>query len=557
MFKDKLAKTISEHFKIRFEEVVNLIEIPPNPSLGDFAFPCFSLAKELKKSPVIIAKENQNISANFLREVKAVGPYLNFFLKNEAVSERLKDFNLNFDEKKETVLVESPSPNTNKPLHLGHLRNMLLGQTTSNLYKKLGHEVVLTEIVNDKGTHICKSMLAYKLKGEGKTPESEGVKGDFFVGKYYVLFEKMRKEDPTMDKKAQEMLVKWEQGDKETLDLWNKMRNWCLEGMSETYTNLGMNIDKQYFESDIYLDGKKIVEEGLKKGIFQKEEDGAIFVNLESKGLGKKYLQRSDGTSIYITQDIYLAKKRFEEYNMNRMVYVVGNEQDYHFKVLFEIFKLLEYEFSDKCFHLSYGMVYLPDGRMKSREGTVIDLDIFRSEVIADAKAEVLSRYSDLSKEEVSFRARVIGEGALRFFILKQDAKKDMTYNPKESLSFSGESGPYVQYTYARICSIFRKSGLKEEFNSKLLKEDLEKELTLKLLNFKEIIVKASESYKPNLICNYLLDLSQLVTKYYHEVKIINEDKEVEKARLYLLSRVKEVLSEGLNILGIEVLEEM
>lgn len=557
MFKEKIAKLISKKFDLDLKEVLSLIEIPPNPSLGDFAFPCFSLAKKLKKSPVQIALDNVDFKDEIIKEVKAVGPYLNFFLNNEFVVSSLDKIDLDFSLKKEVVLVESPSPNTNKPLHLGHLRNMLLGQSMVNLYKKLGHNVVLTEVVNDKGTHICKSMLAYMLKGEGKTPESEGVKGDFFVGKYYVLFNELKEKDPSMEEKAQEMLVKWERGDKEVVALWNKMRDWCLEGQRTTYKDLSMNIEKTYFESDIYLDGKKIVKEGLEKGIFKKEIDGAIFVDLESKGLGKKYLQRKDGTSIYITQDLYLAKKRFEEYSMDRMIYVVGNEQDYHFKVLFEILKLLGYEFADNCFHLSYGMVNLPDGRMKSREGTVVDLDPFRAEIISDAKKEVKSRYEDLSLAEIKKRSEVIGDSALRFFILKHDAKKDMVYNPKESLSFSGESGPYVQYTYARICSVIKKSGLKPSLKSELLSHDLEKQIAFEIFKYKDVLASASNSYKPSLVCTYLIDLSQLLTKYYHEVQIINEDKELESSRLYLLDKARFVLKDGLGVLGIEVVEEM
>ncbi|MFT4283063.1 MAG: arginine--tRNA ligase [Candidatus Woesearchaeota archaeon] len=557
MFKEKIAKLISKKFDLDEKEALSLIEVPPNPSLGDFAFPCFSLAKKLKKSPALIALDSTDFKDEIIKEVKATGPYLNFFLESSFIVDSLKELKLEFNVKKETVLVESPSPNTNKPLHLGHLRNMLLGQSTVKLYEKLGHKVVLTEVVNDKGTHICKSMLAYKLKGEGKTPESEGVKGDFFVGKYYVLFNELKEKDPSMEEKAQEMLVKWEEGDKEVMALWSKMRDWCLEGQRATYKDLDMNIEKTYFESDIYLDGKKIVTEGLKKGIFEKEENGAIFVNLESKGLGKKYLQRKDGTSIYITQDLYLAKKRFEEYSMDRMVYVVGNEQDYHFKVLFEILKLLGYEFADKCFHLSYGMVNLPEGKMKSREGTVVDLDPFRLEIISAAKKEVQSRYEDLSLEEINRRSEIIGNSALRFFILKHDAKKDMVYNPKESLSFSGESGPYVQYTFARICSIFRKSGLEPSLKPKLLSHDLEKQITYKLLNYKEVIENSNSNHKPNLVCNYLLELSQLLTKYYHEVQIINEDKELESSRLYLLDKARFILKDGLEVLGIEVLEEM
>lgn len=575
MFSEELAVLISKKFNLDKSEVLNLIEVPPSSEMGDFAFPCFTLAKALKKSPAQIANENTDFKAKFLKEVKAVGPYINFFLKEVHIMDKFsrefivkKGKGLEFTflkelkDKKENVLIESPSPNTNKPLHLGHLRNMLLGQSVYNIYKELGNDVKLTEVVNDKGIHICKSMLAYQLKGEGKTPESEGMKGDFFVGKYYVLFEKLKKKDPSLEEKAQEMLLKWEQGDKEVIKLWNKMRKWCIQGFKESYDSFGMEIKEKerYYESDLYLEGKKIVAEGLKKGVFEKEEDGAIFVDLEDKGLGKKYLQRKDGTSIYITQDIYLGKKRYEEHNMNRMIYVVASEQNYHFKVLFEIFKLLKYKFANNCHHLSYGMVYLPEGRMKSREGNVVDADNLRLDLIKEAEKEVKERYDNLSAKEIEKRSKAIGMGALRFFILKHDAHKDMVYNPKESLSFSGETGPYIQYTYARISSIFKKSNesIKNyELESELLSHKLEKQIVLKIFEYNNVLLKSASEYKPNLICNYLLELSQLTTKYYHEVQIINSNKKVEKARLYLLDSIRHVIKNGLELLGIDVLEEM
>ena len=569
MFSEELARLISKKFDLDKEKVLNLIEVPPNPEMGDFAFPCFTLAKALKKSPAQIASENTDFKADFLKEVKAVGPYINFFIKNEEVAKRITSTRGSITsaieqpiktkvstDKKEVVVIESPSPNTNKPLHLGHVRNMLLGKATRNLYKELENKIIITEIVNDKGIHICKSMLAYKLFGEGETPESSGVKGDHFVGKYYVKFESEAKKDPYLHEKAKEMLIKWEQGDEETVNLWEKMRRWCVKGFEETYSAFNMNIDIRYNESNIYKDGKKIVKEGLDKGVFKKEEDGAIYVDLESEGLGKKYLQRSDGTSIYITQDIFLGKKRFEELNMDRMIYVVASEQDYHFKVLFKIFKLLNYDFSDKCYHLSYGMVHLPSGRMKSREGTVVDADKFRSEVIGIARKELEERY-ELEEKELNHRAEVIGMGALKFFILKYDSHKDMTYNPEESLSFSGETGPYVQYTYSRICSIFRKTKEKPALNPEMLSENLEKQLIFKLQNYENVIKKAASNYKPNMICSYLLELSQLTTQYYHEHQIISEDKKLEASRLFLLDKVRETLKHGLKVLDINVLEEM
>ena len=558
MFKKELSKVISAKFELDSKEVESLLEIPPNPELGDFAFPCFILAKKLKKSPSVIASQNTDIASDLFERVKAVGPYLNFYLKNNVVLEQLEsEIKLKQVSAKEVIMLESPSPNTNKPLHLGHLRNILIAQSLQKLYEKLGHKVILTEIVNDRGTHICKSMLAYKLFGNDETPESAGMKGDKFVGKYYVKFANEVKKDSSLDEKAQNMLVKWENKDPEVVRLWSKMREWCLKGMLETYNELGLHIDSTYYESEIYLHGKEIVSQGRERGIFKEDETGAIFVDLESKGLGQKYLQRADGTSIYITQDIYLGKKRFEDTNMDRMLYVVASEQKHHFKVLFEIFKLLNYSFASKCHHVSYGMVNLPDGKMKSREGTVVEIDELLEKTKDDAKRQILERYPDLDSANLSKRTDILAHSALRFFILKFDAEKDMVYDPKESLSFSGESGPYVQYVYARLSKLFEKADVIPVKNSLLLNEDLEKLIGLKLIDFNEVVLKATNHKKPNYVCNYLLELSKLITKYYHEVKIISSNKDLMAARLHLLSLAQSVIKEGLDILGITVIEEM
>ncbi|MCF7867020.1 arginine--tRNA ligase [Candidatus Woesearchaeota archaeon] len=560
-FKELISKKISDHTNLDECKVFELLEVPPKPELGDFAFPCFLLAKELKKSPAEIATDlTSKIKENFIEKVEAKGPYVNFWIKKEIlvknVLESLEE-NIVLD-KKDKILLESPGPNTNKPLHLGHLRNMLLGVSNKKILNYLGHEVIPVDVVNDRGIHICKSMLAYKLFGNNETPESSGMKGDYFVGKYYVKFAEEVKNNPELEDQAKEMLKLWEEGDEETLDIWKKMRDWCLAGFKESFKNFDVVHEKSYYESETYKAGKEIILNGLENGLFEKDEDGAIIANLEDKGLGKKVLLRADGTSIYITQDIELARQRFEDYNMDRIVYIVGSEQIHHFKVLFEILKMLNFPFADKCHHLAYGMVYLPDGKMKSREGTIVDADNFKSDMVKMAKLEVKERYPDLNDDELNTRADMIASAAVNFFILKYDAHKDFVYDPKQSLSFTGDSGPYIQYTHARICSIQRKANLNpENINYSLLELDSERNLINKLEDFKDIILKSAENYRPSLIANYLLELSQLFNNYYHETQIIIEEKELMNARLFLINKIKYVLNNGLSLLNIKAPEEM
>jgi arginyl-tRNA synthetase len=559
-FKKEIAKIVSKHTGAEEDLIFSLIEIPKDLSFGDYALPCFSFVKEFKKPPQQIAQHLSKIvfADWFISEYS--GSYLNFKIKKEFfahnILNNIKEPFVLKNKQNDVVGLESPSPNANKPLHLGHARNMLLGLSLKNIYEKVGRKVIWFDLVNDKGVHICKSMLAYKLKGKNMTPSSSNKKPDHFVGDFYVEFSKLVSKNPSLEDEAKKMLVLWEGKDASTLKLWKKMRDWWLRGVKKTYDSYGVCVDVQNFESDIYEEGKKIVLDGYKREIFEKDETGAIFINLEYEGFGKKYLLRSDGTSIYMTQDIYLAKKRFDDYKLDKFVYVVGSEQIYHFKTLFKILSKLGFDFANKCEHLAYGLIYLPDGKMKSREGNVVDADEFLEGLLSLAEVELKKRYSTLSKVELERRKKIIAVGALNFFILKYDSMKDFTYFSDKSLSFQGESGPYVQYTHARICSILRK---KKHVNPDLsnLSLDLEKSLISKLGEYEDIILYASKNSKPSSIAIYLLELSQIFNSYYQEVPILKEDDSLVNARLFLIDKIRIILKDGLNLLGITAPEEM
>jgi arginyl-tRNA synthetase len=573
-FKNKIAELIHKETKIPLKDVESLVETPPDSKLGDYAFPCFILAKQLKKSPQNIALELQEslTKINLIQDhkyfelIKNEGPYLNFFINKELfvknILERVLKEKYDYGQKekdKEVILIESPGPNTNKPLHLGHLRNILLGQSLFSILKKQGKNVHIVNVVNDRGVHICKSMLAYKKLGNGDSPEISKLKSDHFVGKYYVKYSELEKDNSEIEKETQELLKKWEDGDEETIVLWRKMNEWALNGFAETYKKLNFEIEKEYFESDTYMHGKEIIYDGLKKGVFQEDENGIIF-DLESKGLGKKVLLRKDGTSVYITQDIYMAWKRHIDFNFNKMYYVVGNEQEYHFKVLFEIFKILGWRFHEGCTHFSYGMVELPEGKMKSREGIVVDTDNLIHDVTEIARAELKQRYPELNLNELEKRAGTIALSAIRFFFLKYDPLRNFVFNPKESLSFDGETGPYIEYSNARINSIFKK--LSEEFipeksDVSLLNEETEFALVRLLSQYPEIIDKAANELKPSIICRYLVDLAQKFNEFYHLNPVLNTDKELMNARLTLIHCVQIVLKSGMELLNITPIEEM
>ncbi|MFH0870572.1 MAG: arginine--tRNA ligase [archaeon] len=564
MFKEELVELLAKKTGIGKDEVDKLIEIPPDSGLGDYAFPCFSLAKVQKKAPNAIAAElaKELKPGKSFSDIKATGPYLNFFVdKNRLADGTLKEIVKctacygSGAVKGEKIMIEYPAPNTNKPLHLGHVRNMLLGNSVCSLLGFAGYTAIPVNYVNDRGVHICKSMLAYQKWGENKEPDK---KSDQFVGDFYVLFNQKAKDQPELEEETQELLRRWEAGDKDIIALWKKMNRWALDGHNETYKKFDVHHKKTYLESEIYTRGRDIILDGLKKGLFAKDEEGAIIADLENDGLGKKVLIRKDGTAIYITTDIYLAKLKFDDFKMDRSVYVVGSEQDHHFKVLFKIIEKLGFPYASKCYHLSYGMVNLPEGRMKSREGTVVDADDLYNEMRAMAADEVMKRHPEIDEKELEDRSRMIALGALKFFILKHDPQKDMIYNPKESISFEGETGPYVQYAHARICSIMRQAA---DFRAENVKghyeHPKEKRLISLLAGFPAIATEAAEQYRPSSIARYSLDLAQTFNEFYQECPVLKADQKTKESRLLLIFCTRIVLRNALDLLGIQAPEEM
>ncbi|MBS3051331.1 MAG: arginine--tRNA ligase [Candidatus Aenigmarchaeota archaeon] len=548
-----------EKFKAECEKLAGgRVEIPPKEVNADLAFACFGLAKSQKRNPFEIAKELEQKLAGkkfvLIKNVSASGPYLNFYVNYEKFGTAvLKDIMKqktkygSGKKKKEVILVEFPGPNTNKPLHLGHMRTMTLGISISNMMRFLGYRVKNVDIINDRGVHICKSMLAYREFGGGEPDK----KPDHFVGDFYVLFAKKLEGQEGAEQKIREMLVDWENGDPATRSLWKKMNRWAIEGFTQTYRRFGVHTDKSYFESDHYLRGKKIVMDGLKKNIFTKDPEGNIIIDLGERSLGKRVLLRGDGTSVYITQDMALAVERYKDFAMDRMIYVVGEEQRDHFRALFSILEILGYKFAKQCHHLSYGMVNLPEGRMKSREGTVVDADDLMDEMHRIAEEKLRER--NVPESEIKSRAEKIGLGAIKYFIVKFDPVRSMTYDPKASIEFEGDTGPYLQYTYARANSILEKSTKKARAGH--LDNEKEHGIAKKLSQFPLIVEKSAEEFKPNLLANYLFELATLFNDFYHSVRVVGEKNEAE--RLALVSCVMQVLENGLDLLGIETLKEM
>ncbi len=494
------------------------------------------------------------------------------------------------NEQSPLVMIEYSSPNTNKPLHLGHVRNNLLGWSLAKIMEANGNRVVKTNIVNDRGIHICKSMLAWKKWGNGATPESTGKKGDHLIGDYYVAFdqhyraelaeltakfkaqglndeeaEKRAKEESPLMKEAHNMLVSWEQGDEEVRALWQMMNNWVYQGFDETYKAMGVSFDKIYYESDTYLEGKAKVEAGLDKGLFFRKDDGSVWADLSNEGLDQKLLLRADGTSVYMTQDIGTADLRFKDYPIDKMIYVVGNEQNYHFQVLSILLDRLGFKWGKELVHFSYGMVELPNGKMKSREGTVVDADELMEEMISAARrtSEELGKFADMSENERNEIARIVGLGALKYFILKVDARKNMLFNPEESIDFNGNTGPFIQYTYARIRSIMRKAEAEGFDLTNTLADNLpinEKEVQLiqKLNSFESVVEQAGKDYSPSGIANYCYELTKDFNQFYHEYSILNaENAEAKTLRLTLAKNVAKTIKNGMQLLGIEVPERM
>ncbi len=549
-FYDAVLSQLREHVPVEVS-----LEVPPDSSLGDYALACFPLAKELKKSPQQIASDlAQTITPKPpIASIVANGPYLNIFLDRAVVAQHALTTSWTPPQTGKKILFEYPSPNTNKPLHLGHLRNMLLGQATSNIASCAGHTVIRTNLNNDRGVHICKSMLAYDLYGSQRSPGELNLKPDHFVGHWYVQFAKQAEQYPELEAQAQELLRAWEAGDERARALWQKMNAWALEGFAQTYARLHITFDKEYFESDFYAQAKETVRTAHTSGVFSTDEKGNIVAELGS--LGTKVVLRADGTAVYATQDIGLASLRQEEFSPDEQVYVVAEEQNYYFEQLFAIFDLLG--FSHTRHHLSYGLISLPSGRMKSREGTVVDCDELLDEMESLAARAVMERHPELSDEEIHKRAVAIGHGALRFFILKYEPKTAFVYNPKESMSFEGETGPYVQYAAARISSILRDLPAATQADLSALQTDEEYALITALRNTPDVIVQASQHYKPHLVARHAMRIAQEFTTFYHEHHIKTAEPSLRDARVVLISKTREHLSLLLGLLGIQTLDEM
>ena len=567
---------------------------------GHYTFVVFPYLRASKKKPEVTAQEvGEYVAAHTdaVASFNVIKGFLNMVVAPEKWVELLGDINANetfgltkADENSPLVMIEYSSPNTNKPLHLGHVRNNLLGWAVAQIAEANGNRVVKTNIVNDRGIHICKSMLAWQKYGNGATPESTGMKGDHLIGHYYVAFdqhyraevaelsakfqaegmneeeatEKAKKEAPLMQE-AREMLVKWEQGDAEVRGLWSKMNEWVYAGFDETYKKMGVGFDKIYYESDTYLEGRELVLEGLDKGLFQRKEDGSVWADLTENGLDEKLLLRADGTSVYMTQDIGTAKLRYSDFPIDKMVYVVGNEQNYHFQVLSILLDKLGFKWGKDLVHFSYGMVELPNGKMKSREGTVVDADDLVEEMVRQAKAtaDESGKFDDMSEEERQEVARVVGMGALKYFLLKVDARKNMLFNPEESIDFNGNTGPFIQYTYARIRSILRKAEDLHYDHVNLPKATFElsskeQEIISSVANFAAVVKLAGKDYSPSVIANYCYELTKEYNQFYHEFSVLKEEDEAKRQfRLVLSANVAKVIRLGMGLLGIEMPERM
>ena len=555
---------------------------------GNLTLVVFPFVKAAKKSPEQTAQEIGGYLMEHCTAVEkfnVVKGFLNLSIGDGAWLELLKaiDADDRFGTKlanddSPLVMIEYSSPNTNKPLHLGHVRNNLLGWSLAQIMEANGNKVVKTNIVNDRGIHICKSMLAWLKYGNGETPETSGKKGDHLIGDYYVAFDKhyrdeikelmaqgmdeeKAKQEAPLIKEAHEMLVKWEQNDPEVRALWEKMNNWVYAGFDETYKKMGVSFDKIYYESQTYLKGKAKVEEGLAKGLFERHDDNSVWADLTNEGLDQKLLLRSDGTSVYMTQDIGTAEMRFQDYPIDKMIYVVGNEQNYHFQVLSILLDRLGFKWGKELVHFSYGMVELPNGKMKSREGTVVDADDLMELMVEDAykTSMELGKFDDMTEEERREIARIVGMGALKYFILKVDARKNMLFNPEESIDFNGNTGPFIQYTYARIRSILRKApAIPAAQEGPVSLSEKEVELIQKMNEYSAAVEQAGKDYSPSGIANYCYELTKVFNQFYHDYSILNEPDEQKKAvRLMLAKNVAKIIKSGMGLLGIEVPERM
>ena len=583
--KDSIAEKLSEIILNVYQLKDVKLEVQENKTefVGDFTIITFPLVKQLKRNPESIAIELGEAfteQTNLVESFNVVKGFLNIKIENQFFTNQLKTISDHFDiveSKNSTVMVEYSSPNTNKPLHLGHIRNNLLGFSVAQILKEAGYDVIKTQIINDRGIHICKSMLAWEKFGKGETPSTNNTKGDKFVGNYYVEFDKhykqeiadlmaqgiseeQAKKDTPLMKEAQKMLLDWENGDEKVRNLWAEMNSWVYDGFNQTYKRLGVEFDQVQYESNTYILGKDLIQEGLDKGVLYQKEDGSVWCDLTDEGLDQKLLLRSDGTSVYMTQDLGTAVERFKENNIQKLIYTVGNEQDYHFQVLFKILGKLGYSWADHLYHLSYGMVELPNGKMKSREGTVVDADDLMQEMYNEAKLKAIEqgRLEGLTDEEKEISYEVIGQAALKYFMLKVDPKKKMLFNPEESIDFNGNTGPFVLYTYARIQSLLIKANYLNKEITEVELNQQEKEVIMQLANYKVVVEKAAEVLSPALVANYVYDLVKTYNSFYQSNPILNqEDENLKQIRLNLSDLTAKTIKKSLALLGIGTVNRM
>ena len=560
----------------QFDSHEIIVEVPPRPDFGDLAFPLFEYARRLRRNPALIAQQllevltHQQLDSQQAGDLEQRGPYLNVRLDREQVTEeilgeietRLADYGHTRVLEGRRILVEFSCPNTNKPLHLGHLRNDAIGESLAKILQANGAEVVKVNLINDRGIHICQSMVAYQKYADERTPQSEAVKGDHFVGSYYVMFSSWADQDPRAHELAHAALMKWEQEDAATVRLWKKMNRWATEGIMQTYRRTGVSFDEVYYESNTYLLGRQLVVQGLERGIFYREDDGSVWIDLSEWDLDKKVILRSDGTSLYLTQDIGTAVQRFEDWHFDKMIYVVASEQRYHFQVLFQVLTLLGYEWAQKLSHLAYGMVNLPEGKMKSREGTVVDADDLLDELEDLAKQEVKEREATL--EDLTATAQQVVLAAINYYLLQPSPHKDIVFNSEESISFNGNSGPYLQYSGARITSMISKFEQRSEryrgghYSARLLGLDQEWEIVKLLASFPDRVEAAAEELNPSIVAGYLHELTKAYSRYYQEYPVLhNEDANLVISRILLSRCVRQVLMNGFSLIGIPFLEQM
>ncbi|WP_294312194.1 arginine--tRNA ligase [uncultured Chryseobacterium sp.] len=581
IIEEKLSEVILNVFQLKDIQ----LEVQENKTEfeGDFTIVTFPLVKQLKKNPESIGMELGDAltqQTELLDSFNVVKGFLNVKIKNQFFVDNFKGVAEDFDtveRQNSTVMIEYSSPNTNKPLHLGHIRNNLLGFSVAAILKEAGYEVIKTQIINDRGIHICKSMLAWEKFGKGETPDATETKGDKFVGNYYVKFdqeykkeiselvaqgmtEEQAKKEAQLIKEAQKMLLDWENGHEHVRNLWSEMNSWVYKGFNETYTRLGVDFDQVQYESNTYILGKDLIQEGLEKGVLYQKEDGSVWCDLTGEGLDQKLLLRSDGTSVYMTQDLGTAVERFKQNDIQKLIYTVGNEQDYHFQVLFKILGKLGYSWADQLYHLSYGMVELPNGKMKSREGTVVDADELMQEMYEAAKMKTieLGKLEGLTEEEKEVSYEIIGQAALKYFMLKVDPKKKMLFNPEESIDFNGNTGPFILYTYARIQSLLGKADYQPRDIADIQLNAQEKELVMLLANYKPTVAKAAELLSPALIANYLYDLVKAYNSFYQSNPVLKvEDENVKQIRLNLSDLTAKTIKKSLSLLGIKTVNRM